>query len=176
MRRSKTSEARVQLAKLFDSTSSYFNEEHVNRGETQLLGAGGDVQAAAPHKCPHPADTPAGGEAGITPILDLNCNDGPGGRCIPGIGGTVGGAYEMSDWNDNPVWNALNFQQEQGHYFHYNFKAVNNTSGFGDCQFTAQAFGDLDDDAIYSTFERSGAADVNGVNAAVGLFMDQEVE
>jgi prepilin-type N-terminal cleavage/methylation domain-containing protein len=41
MRRSKTSEARIQLAKLFDSTSAYFNEEHVDRGAVALISAGG---------------------------------------------------------------------------------------------------------------------------------------
>ena len=39
-----------------------------------------------------------------------------------------------------------------------------------------QAFGDLDDDGIYSTFERSGAADMSGVNAAAGLYIDNELE
>jgi hypothetical protein len=43
-------------------------------------------------------------------------------------------------------------------------------------QFTAQAFGDLDDDGLFSTFERAGAADENGINAAAGLYIDQEIE
>ncbi len=74
------------------------------------------------------------------------------------------------------MWNSLNFVQEQAHFFHYNFTAVNGVTGYGNCQFTSQAFADLDDDDIFSTFERSGAADVNGVNAAAGLYIDQEVE
>jgi type IV pilus assembly protein PilA len=177
MRRSKTSEARVQLAKIFDSTSSYFNEEHVERGQTGLLGGGGLLQDLAPHRCPHPSDTPTGASAaGSTPELATNCNLGPGGRCVPVPGGGGPGYYEMEDWTDNNVWNGLNFQQEQGHYFHYNFIASNAEDGYGACQFTAQAFGDLDDDATFSTYERSGAADQNGVNGAAGLYIDQEVE
>ena len=83
----------------------------------------------------------------------------------------------MTLWTDNGAWNGLNFQQEQGHYFHYNFRYANQTTGFGACQFTAQAFGDLDGDkTLYSTFERSGAADQNGVNAAVGLFIENDLE
>jgi type IV pilus assembly protein PilA len=175
MRRSKTSEARVQLAKMFDGASAHFNEEHVERGATGLIGTGGAISAMAPHRCPHPTGSPTGGAAGITPNA-TNCNDGPGGRCVPGVNASGSGYYNMTEWTDNNVWNGLNFQQEQGHYFRYNFLATNATTGFGTCQFTAQAFGDLDDDTTFSTYERSGAADQNGVNGAAGLYIDQEVE
>ena len=177
MRRAKTSEAKAQLAKVFDATSAYFNEEHVERGAAQLIGSGGSISTRAPHLCPFHANAIAGGGAGVTPPLTLDCNLGPAGRCIPGIGGGSPASYPMSAWTDNQVWNSLNFQQEQGHYFHYNFVYTNNTAGFGSCQFTAQAFGDLDaDQTVYSTFERSGSADQNGVNASAGLFIDNDVE
>jgi prepilin-type N-terminal cleavage/methylation domain-containing protein len=177
MRRSKTSEARVQIAKLFDAASAYFNEEHVERGEVQIIGQGAAISALAPHRCPHQTGQETGQtEATITPDLGTNCNLGPGGRCVPAEGGGGAGYYEIDLWGNNRVWNSLNFQQEQAHFFHYNFRASNAATGFGACQFTAQAFGDLDDDAIYSTYERSGAADENGVNAAAGLYIDQEVE
>lgn len=176
MRKSKTSEARIQLAKMFDSTSAYFNEEHVDRGGVAIIGAGGTLTTSAPHKCPHQAGTPDGlNVAGLTPALAIDCNDGPGGHCVPGAGGP--GYYPMTDWADNPMWNGLNFQMEQAHYFHYDFRADNDASdGFGTCRFTAQAFGDLDDDGTLSTYERSGGADRLGVNAAAGLYIDQEVE
>jgi prepilin-type N-terminal cleavage/methylation domain-containing protein len=177
MRRSKTSEARVQIAKLFDAASAYFNEEHVERGEVQIIGQGAAISDLAPHRCPHQTGQETGQtEADITPDLATNCNLGPGGRCVPAEGGGGAGYYEIDLWGNNRVWNSLNFQQEQAHFFHYNFRASNAATGFGACQFTAQAFGDLDDDAIYSTYERSGAADENGVNAAAGLYIDQEVE
>ncbi|MEM7157494.1 MAG: prepilin-type N-terminal cleavage/methylation domain-containing protein [Myxococcota bacterium] len=179
MRRSKTSEARVQIAKMFDAASAYFSEEHVERGSTQTIGAGGGVSDLATHRCPHQSAEDTGeSEATVTPPLALNCNEGPGARCVPAGGGGGGGPafYEMTQWTDNNVWSGLNFQMEQAHFFHYNFMASNSGTGFGECQFTAQAFGNLDDDAIYSTYERSGAADVNGVNAAAGLYIDQEVD
>jgi type IV pilus assembly protein PilA len=177
MRRSKTSEARLQLAKLFDGASAYFNEEHVERGAVGLLGSGGLVTPFAPHKCPHPAGSPTGGAA--DPIFtpnSANCPAGPGGRCVPALGGSGAGYYDMTEWTDNNVWNGLNFQQAQSHFFHYNFVALNVTTGYGSCQFTSQAFADLDDDGVFSTFERSGAGDVEGVNAAGGLYIDQVVE
>lgn len=180
MRRSKTSEARVQLSKMFDSASAYFNEEHVDRQPVQVLGGGGVIANMAPHRCPYYSGEETGTtQATITPGTGVaNCNEGPGGRCVPNASGGGGdpGYYAMTLWTDNNAWNGLNFQQEQAHYFHYNFRASNAESGFGECQFTAQAFGDLDDDLTMSTYERAGAADQNGVNAAAGLYINQEVE
>lgn len=176
MRRAKTAEAKTQIAKLYDAASSYFKTEHAERGATNFIEQGGQVMDLAPHKCPHPANTPAGGEAGITPAINIDCNVGPGGKCVPATGGGGAGYYPIEDWNNNPVWNGMNFLQEQAHFFHYNFKAVNNTQGYGQCQFTAQAFADLDADLVFSTYERSGAADIQGVNASIGLYVDQEVE
>ena len=176
MRRAKTAEAKTQLAKIYDAASSFFKSEHAQRGATQFIANGGNVQDLAPPLCPYPTGQPTGGQAGITPDIVFNCNAGPGGRCIPAAGGGGAGYYDIALWNNNAVWNGLNYLQEQGHYFHYNFIAVNNTVGYGQCQFTAQAFADLDDDAIFSTYERSGAGDIQGVNAAIGLYVDQEVE
>jgi type IV pilus assembly protein PilA len=176
MRRAKTAEAKTQIAKMYDAASSYFKSEHAERGATQFIDQGGQVADLAPHKCPHPAGSPNGGQAEITPALATDCNTGPGAKCVPATGGGGAGYYDIAEWNDNPVWNGMNFLQEQAHFFHYNFIAVNNTQGYGQCQFTAQAFADLDADGIFSTYERSGAADQQGVNASIGLYIDQEVE
>ncbi len=143
VRRSKTAEARIELAKMFDSVSSY----HMENG-----------------RCPGGLQ----GDAGSTPPISVNCNLGQGGRCIPGD------AYPASAWTENEAWSALGFEIAGEHYFHYNLRWSQDSSGA--CQFTAQAFGDLDDDGVFSTYERAGAADVNGVNAAAGLYIDREVE
>ncbi len=173
--RAKTSEARVQIAKMFDAASAYFNEEHVERAAVTLIGAGGTLAGYAPHRCP--SNGKPEGASGIVPPLSVDCGKGPGGRCVPAVGPqTEPGYYDIALWLDNPVFNGLNFQQEQAHYFHYQFKWKNGDNGFGECQFTAQAFGDLDNDGVFSTYERSGAADENGVNAAAGLYIDREIE
>ncbi len=175
LRRAKTAEARVQLAKMFDATSAFFATERVERGQTEMLGSGGSITARAPHLCPYHKASIVAGAAGMTPPLALDCNEGPGGRCVPGVGASGQGYYEMALWTDNEVWNGL--MLEQGHFFHYNYRYRNTTTGYGECQFTAQAFGDLDGDgSVWSTFERSGAADRNGVNAAAGLFIHRETE
>lgn len=174
-RRSKTSEARVQLAKMFDATSAYFWEEHVDRAAVGDVIGGAAFPDLAPHRCPN--NGKLSGESGITPPLSVDCSAGPSGRCVPSVGGKGGpGTYDLELWSENDVWNQLNFQQEQGHYFHYNFIWTNEATGYGACQFTTQAFGDLDGDGVFSTFERAGAADENGFNGAAGLYIDQEVE
>jgi type IV pilus assembly protein PilA len=178
MRRVKTGEARIQIAKMYDATVGYFASEHVMRGDVDRIGEGGGLAEGTTHRCPHPEGAPEGGSAGVTPATTVNCNLGSGGRCTPT---TVGadpsrGTYPFSEWADNQVWSELSFQLEQAHYFHYNYVATNTTSGYGACQFTAQAFGNLDDDTQFSTFERTGAADLHGVNAAAGLYINLIVE
>lgn len=173
-RRAKTSEARVNIAKLFDASVSYFSADHFERGEVTRLGAGGEIAAGAPHRCPHPSGAPQGGTTGLTP--DVDCNEGPSGRCVPSAQPSGAGYYDIDQWSGNPIWTGLHFQQEQSHFFRYGFTASNAVSGYGACQFTVQAFADLDDDDEYSTFERTGSGDRNGVNAAAGLYIDRVVE
>ncbi len=172
MRRSKTSEARMNIARMFDAASAFFSEEHVQRrGESFEV-----VGELPPHMCPSKPGQ-LQGSSGVTPPFSVDCSKGPGGRCVPATGSEFEpGFYDIALWTENPVWNGLNFQMERAHYFHYNFVYSNAATGFGACQFTAQAFGDLDADGVFSTYERAGAADENGVNAAAGLYIDNELE
>jgi hypothetical protein len=163
MDRSKTSEAKVNVSRMLDGASAYLAEERI------APGGGAEV---LPHVCPNDGRTE--GETGMTPPAAVACAKGPQGRCTPG--GTGEGGYDAALWSTSNVWSQLGFQVETPHYFHYNFKWRNDPTGGGACQFTAQAFGDLDDDGVYSTFERAGAADENGVNTAAGLYIDRELE
>jgi type IV pilus assembly protein PilA len=177
MRRAKTSEAKGQVAKMFDAASAYFQSEVVGRGATDFIGSGGSMTDTAPHSCPHWGSAVASGSAGVTPASALDCNVGPGGRCVPSGTPSGPGYYDITFWVANEVWNGLNFGQEQGHFFHYNFIYQNTTTGYGRCQFTSQAFGDLDGDlTVFSTYERSGAADQSGVNAQGGLYISLDTE
>ena len=176
MRRAKTAEAKAQIAKMFDGASAYFQQEVVGRGATDFITSGGSIADQAPHSCPHWSSKLGSGSAGATPPINFDCNTGPGGRCVPATGGSGPGYYELTMWGANDVWRGINFLEEQGHYFHYNFQYANSLTGYGACQFTSQAFGDLDGDTVFSTYERSGAADLSGVNAAAGLYIDRDVE
>jgi type IV pilus assembly protein PilA len=84
------------------------------------------------------------------------------------------GSYDESAWSDNPVWSELGFRVDGPHYFHYDLHWSGNENGA--CVFDVRAYGDLDDDGTYSTYERSGAADPLGINAAAGIYVDQELE
>lgn len=171
-----TAEAKTQVAKLCDATTSYFKSEHAQRGATSFIERGGQVEDVAAHRCPSMSGSPGAGEAGITPPIHIDCNLGPEGKCVPTTNPTGGGQYDIALWNDNPVWNGLNFVMEGSHRFHYNVIYANQMTGYGACQFTVQAFGDLDGDGVFSTYERAGAADVQGVNMAAGLYIDHAGE
>lgn len=150
-RRSKGSEAMVQTAKMSDAATAFAMEEQ--------LGADGTVV----RRCP--SDGRAEGSTELTPPLSVNCNDGPKGACIPVEGEPKNpGEYSMKLW-EGQVWQELNFQMSEGHFFHYKFNWK--TEADGECMFTAQAFGDLDDDQVMSTFERHSLA---------GLSIEQELE
>ena len=165
--KSKTAEAKVMVAKMFDASAAYFREEHVERGASITA-------ELPPHRCPN--DGKAEGSIGPTPPLSVKCHEGPSKKCTPKAGGTGPGEYDPKVFTDNDVWNGLNFQMDDPHYYHYAFKWKNDPEGFGSCTFTVQAFGDLDGDGVYSTFERSGTANKDGVSGAAGLKTNQETE
>lgn len=161
MNRSKTAEARVNVNRMFDAASAYLMEERLAPGGTQMLTG----------VCP--SDGRPEGETGITPPLTVDCAKGPQGRCTPG--GSGDGGYDATLWSEGNVWPQLGFEQQDPHYFHYNFKWKNDL-GQGACQFTAQAFGDLDGDGVYSTFERVGSSTEGGMAGASTIAVENELE
>lgn len=108
-------------------------------------------------------------DTGLTPPEDVRCADAPEGRCIPD--GSAAGGYPASLWT-HPGWQAIELRTMLPHRFHYRYVGEEEDAPQGRCNFTVQAFGDLDGDGVYSTFERSGMFDHTGVNAAAGLYID----
>lgn len=151
-RRSQTAEPRLSLKRMFDGivAAMYTTPD---RPET-FTG------------CPFPNT----GHVGMTPPLSVHCAQGPAGLCTTG---DHPGGYPAEQWSD-ARWSELGFQMNEPHRFHYDFRWRYSEEHDG-CQFTAQAFGDLDDDGVFSTYERAGAANRLGVNAP-GLYIDQEIE
>nr|MCH9680601.1 hypothetical protein [Deltaproteobacteria bacterium] len=86
----------------------------------------------------------------------------------PGPGST--GLVAQSDCAKNVIFSAVGFAPSDPEFM-YSLRWNNDSRGA--CQFTAQAFADLDDDEIYATYERASAIDHNGANHA-GLFVDRE--
>ncbi len=120
------------------------------------------------YRCPGALDGSV--DTGPTPPLDVRCARGVAQRCSPGQR-SAPGSYSGQPWQ-HPAWSALGLAVDVPHQFHYRFIGVDTNGPQGGCQFTVQAFGDLDDDGVYSTFERSGMYDHTGPNAAAGLYID----
>lgn len=172
IRKSKSAEARASIAKMYDAAVGYYQTESVERGAVGVLSQGASVKGTEAHMCPHQSATPDSGSAPKTP-LSAQCASGPNGRCIPN--GSGAGSYAIEEW-DTEVWNGLSFYQTQGHFFHYDFVYENDQNGYGTCQATAQAFGDLDGDGQWSTFERSLSCSFSGCAGALGLFIVNDGE
>lgn len=98
----------------------------------------------------------------LTPAA--SCCSGAKDRCTP----------QASDWAD-PTWQALSFSMDDPHYYRYEF----DSSGVGaSAEFTARAYGDLDCDSTFSTFERYGWVQVYGNDVSVqsGVYREKSLE
>ena len=72
------------------------------------------------------------------------------------------------------TWMALNFAVSDPHYYAYQYDSAGTQIG---STFTASAFGNLDDDTIYSTFVRVGSVVAgNEVRGGAGLYQQNELE
>lgn len=148
IRRSKTSEATMNVRKLFDGSVSYFNEEHAARNGAIL-----------PRQFPVSQDSsPAG----------------PDTACNGGVGGSSQKIQPNPGFWTAATWEALNFAVDDPFYYVYSY--VSNGTGTAS-EFTARANGDLDCNGTASTFERIGTVDAsNNVNGGAGLYTNNELE
>lgn len=153
IRRSKTTEALMNLRKIFDGSVAYYERDFANRFgariEKQFPGRTGTVEAVA--------DTPG---------FNWCCGQ-VGDKCAP--------ANEPGAW-DQQTWQALSFAIDDPHYFTYDYDAVGTAR---ESRFTARANGNLNCDPgqVRSTFERVGAANAaGGVMGGGGIFSKNEVE
>ncbi len=119
--------------------------------------------------CPGP-----GGEIAVGPVprLSMRCEGSERSACTPTPTPVAPHHYADDAWSD-PTWSAIDFAIDEPHRLHYalRFDALES-----ECQFTAQAFGDLDDDGIWATYEIAGAVDSWGPIVAVGMYIDREDE
>jgi type IV pilus assembly protein PilA len=75
---------------------------------------------------------------------------------------------------DNPSWAALNFSVDDPFYFWYQYVSTGTETS---ANFQAYAYGNLDCDAIYSTFQRSGTVlSDRSVSGGSGLFTKNDIE
>lgn len=95
-----------------------------------------------------------------------NCGTATGGKCNP--------ATEAPAWR-TATWVALNFSVEDPFYYAYQY---NSTGTASTSSFSAEAQGDLDGDATYSLFRRTGSItlDNNTVTGGPGLYSENDIE
>jgi len=89
------------------------------------------------------------GRTALVPPLDIHCAQGPDRTCLPVDDPKEPWEYAGSLW-DTPEWNHIGFRLDLPTYYHYGF-SWHGTSSF-DCTYRIEAYGDLDDDGIFSTF------------------------
>jgi len=144
IRRARTSEATMNVRKLYDASVAYYEAEHTDRA--------GSILAKQ-----FPASTV------LTP--SSRCCLFEGFKCAP----------DPTLWQDSAgSWAALNFSVDDPFFYQYQYDASGTDTS---SQFTAHAFGDLDCDNIYSTFERTGHVDVqHNVNGGAGLYINNDTE
>lgn len=97
---------------------------------------------------PVPAQFPSP-SVGPTPPLGACCKQG--GTCRP----------ESAQWM-HPTWEALHFSVDDPHHYSYEYIVEDKFSSF-----RARAYGDLDCDGVYSTFELTGSLN-DGVPVPAG--------
>ena len=69
-------------------------------------------------------------------------------------------------WSDNATWSALMFSVDEPHYYRYTYLS----EGSGKtARFTVRAYGDLNCNGVWSTFERLGSVDPQGNVRGPGL-------
>ena len=157
IRRSKTTEALMNVRRIYDSAVAYYEAEHAS-SNGEILGK----------QFPWDIDSVGSGTAagGGFPTLypSAKCCTNPGEKCAP----------SPSLWN-TAVWSALNFSVDDPHYYQY--AHGNPASVYGITGFAATIVGDLDCDDVFSTFWRTATilSDLS-VSGGAGLYIVNDIE
>lgn len=99
---------------------------------------------------------------GLTPIL--SCCAAVDARCVPA----------QTAW-EQPTWRGLQFAMTDPHYYRYEFFSTGTRES---SVFTARAFGDLDCDGNFSTFETYGYVQIAGNDISIqgGSYKENRLE
>ncbi len=155
MRKAKTSEATLNIDRIFEGGISYFEAEHVERGVTGTI---------------------------LQHCLPLTATWTP--DATPGSA-KYNAADTAQKWSllSDPIaltWKALDFAMGDNHYYAYQFNNELGTSlplTAPGIAFQAAARGDLDGDLTYSLFERAAAHTSEGtIQGSSGVYKSDPLE
>jgi len=148
MRRAKTSEATLNIDRIFEGGIAYFEAEHVARGVSGTI---------LQHCFPSTAEwTPTTTDASAEKYN----------------AGTV-----VGEWN-TPTWKALDFAMGDNFYYQYEFEVSNAVCPVSEGDyFYASARGDLDGDGTFSLFERAAAVTSSAtIQGSSGVYKKDPLE
>lgn len=91
------------------------------------------------------------GQVGPTPPMSVRCALGPGGRCTKSGTPTEPWEYDEKLWED-PAWQHVEIKYFDGDPYHFSMEWRATDDPHEPCEYTVRAFGDLDDDGVFSTF------------------------
>jgi type IV pilus assembly protein PilA len=149
IKKSKTSEARTHVQKIYAGAREYWMDRNTAKGAIQ-------------------ADSPqfpdvGGGSGRIGYTADPGC------CAMIGSGGTEKCAPQQTLW-DTDTWRALKFSMDDPHYYAYDYEVNVGGAGMtdGSHNFTAYAQGDLDCDGEFSEFSMYGVVDATFADGPAG--------
>ena len=148
MRRAKTSEATLNVDRIFEGGVTYFEAEHVQRGVTGTI-----LQHMFPLS------------TGWTPAA------------APGAQKYLSSDV-IGEFSTNESWKALDFAMGDNFYYQYEYLTnVVAVPAVTDDYFYARAKGDLDGDSSTSMFERAAAVTASGtIQGSSGIYKSDPLE
>jgi len=147
-RRAKTTEAPVNLERLYSNSRIYIFAAHASRGSINSI----------PLQFPLPEPkTPA-----------ASCCTFVGEKCAP----------NPLTWQGSATWSALAFSVDDPSYFNYEYGSTGTAVTGPGSNFTARAIGNLDCDATFSTFEMVGTftAAEQDILGSAGMYINRPTE
>ena len=148
-RKAKTSEALVQIRKIYESSRTYILEDNSARGSVGILSKQFPETQA------------------LTPAASCCASPSGSGKCLDPVG----------TWNLE-TWQVLHFSLDDPHYYRYEYESTGSTAAGTSSRFTARAIGDLNCDNVTSTFEMVGewSSLDHDVHGSAGIFENRSIE
>ena len=148
MKRAKTSEATINVDRIYEGAVAYYEQKHVVTGVSSISKTGCLPQTIVWT----PTSTPSETEQ----IVDVSLWRGQTGSPAQ--------------------WEALDFGMSDNHLYSYSFSVGATTCPLPDTNFRSYALGNLDGDSIYSLFTRDAAVESGEIHGSSGIYKENPIE